>query len=257
MQKRVTHVKTRQVAAGGVIFRTGDPSTEVFVITEGEVSITLDDGFEIVLLKAGDLFGEAGVLEKRARAANATAVTAAGLLVTEADTFFHAFGMDNDRALSLVKLLCRRLRATSVRAAHGDGAGGHAMAGTAHAPILLLPDHARLASTFGMTAIDVAHLPFQVGNRFGAEDMAIASNRSCCLPARGDADLAAPHFEIIRRNGILGIRDLGSQYGTIVNGTVISRTSSASFVPLHPGANHVIAGRATSPFRFRVQVHGS
>ncbi len=249
-------MKTRHVAAGSVIFRTGDPSTEVYVITEGEVSIALDGGFEIVLLKAGDLFGESGVLEKRARAATATAVTATGLLVTEADTFFHAFGMDNDRALSLVKLLCRRLRATSVRAAHADAHGGQPMAGTEHAPILLLPDHARLATEFGMTAIDVAHLPFEVGNRFGGEALPLATNRSCCIPARSDAELAAPHFEIVRRNGLLGVHDLGSRYGTIVNGTVVSRTSSASFVPLHPGGNHVIAGRATSMFRFRVQVHG-
>jgi hypothetical protein len=249
-------MKTRQVAAGTVIFRTGDPSTEVYVITEGEVSIALDDGFEIVLLRSGDLFGESGVLERRPRAATATAVTATGLLVTEAATFAHAFGMDNERALSLVKLLCRRLRTTSVRAAHADGGGGQPMAGTDHAPILLLPDHPRLATEFAMTAIDVAHLPFQVGNRFGAEDLPLATNRSCNIPARGDAELAAPHFEITRRGGLVGVHDLGSRWGTIVNGTVISRTSSASFVPLHPGGNRVTAGRAASPFRFRVQVTG-
>ncbi len=256
-------MKTRQIPAGGVIFRTGDPSTEVFVITEGEVSIALEDGQEIVRLHPGDLFGESGVLEKRPRAATATAITPTGLLVTEAETFFHAFGMDNDRALSLVKLVCRRLRSTSVRLALADagsatGAGaGAGAAVTPHAPILLLPDHPRLATEFAMTVVDVAHLPFQVGNRFGTEDLPIATNRSCSIPARADAEFAAPHFEISRRGGLLGIHDMGSRCGTIVNGTLISRTSSASFVPLHPGGNTVIAGRAGSAFRFRVVVHGS
>jgi hypothetical protein len=250
-------MKTKQVAVGDVIFSIGDASHEVYIINEGDVSITLDDGFEIVRLHAGDLFGESGVLERRPRAANATALTACVLLVTEADTFLHAFGMENDHALALVKLLCRRLRTTSVRAAYADAAPVAGPPGDDPAPILLLPEHERLATEFGMTAIDVIHLPFQVGNRFGGEALPIASNRSCCIPARGDIDFAAPHFEITRRGGLLGVHDLGSRWGTIVNGTTISRTSSASFVPLHPGGNHVIAGRPMSAFRFRIQVAGT
>jgi hypothetical protein len=249
-------MKTRHYAANEVIFRVGDPSNAVFVITEGEVSISLPEGEEIVRLHAGDLFGESGVLEKRGRAANAIAMAPTSVVVTEADTFAHAFGMDNDRALALVKLLCRRLRAVSIRAAHCE-AQDLTVPGKEPPSILLMPEHERLATEFGMTPIEVVHVPFQVGNRIGAEDMALATNRSCNIPARMDTELSAPHFEIARRGGLLGIHDLGSRWGTIVNGTVISRTSSASFVPLHPGGNHVIAGRATSPFRFRVQVHGS
>ena len=96
--------------AGATIFRSGDPSTAVYVIEDGEVAITVNGGIEVARLHAGDLFGESGVLEARPRTATATATTATTVLVTGAETFFHAFGMDNDRALSLVKLLCARLR---------------------------------------------------------------------------------------------------------------------------------------------------
>jgi CRP-like cAMP-binding protein len=102
------------VPVGATIFRTGDASLAVYVIESGEVAITVNDGVEVVRLHPGELFGESGVLECRSRAATATAVIETTLLVTPADIFLHAFGMENDRALALVKLLC----STTRRAAH-------------------------------------------------------------------------------------------------------------------------------------------
>src|ERR1700722_4577896 len=120
---RTTPMQTIQVQAGATIFSSGDPSLAVYVIADGEVAITVDDaagGERVARLGAGELFGESGVLEGRRRAATATAVTATTLLVTEAEAFFHAFGMTDERALALVKLLCRRLRETSRRAVRSN-----------------------------------------------------------------------------------------------------------------------------------------
>ena len=199
------------------------------------------------------MFGESGVLEARARAATATAVTTTTLLVTEAELFKQAFGMDNDRALSLVKLLCARLRSTTLRVAKNEPAG-IAPAMAARAAIELLPAHARLTAEFAMKPLRVDFLPFQVGNRFGGETVPIASNRSFCIPARGDLELSAPHFEILRRGGVVGIRDLGSRDGTIVNGALLNRASLNPVAALHKGDNEVVAGRAKSPFRFLIRV---
>jgi CRP-like cAMP-binding protein len=242
------------VPAGATIFRAGEPSQGVFIIEDGEVAITVGgvgtvgDAVEVARLYPGELFGESGVLEVRSRSATATAVVATTLLVTPAEIFLHAFGMDNDRALALVKLLCRRLRSTTLRALQ------HPPVDTVPAAIRLLPDSERLANEYGMGPIDVRQLPFQVGNRYGGETLPIASNHTCCIPARGDTNLAAPHFEILRRDGRVGVRDLGTINGTIVNKTVITRASLNAFVPLHTGDNAVIAGRPDSPFRFRLVV---
>jgi CRP-like cAMP-binding protein len=235
-----------RVAAGATIFRAGDPSLGVFVIEDGEVAITVGDAIEVARLHPGELFGESGVLEARARSATATAMVATTLLVTSAETFLHAFGMDNDRALALVKLLCRRLRNTTLRATR------QITADSAPAIIRLLPDSERLATEYGMKPVDVRQLPFQVGNRYGGETLPIASNHTCCIPARGDTNLAAPHFEILRRDRCVGVRDLGTINGTSVNGTMITRRSLNAFVPLRTGDNSVIAGRPDSPFRFRL-----
>jgi CRP-like cAMP-binding protein len=241
--------------AGATIFHAGDPSTAVYVIEDGEVAITVSGGIEVARLHSGELFGESGVLEGRARAATATAVSATTLLVTEAETFFHAFGMDNDRALALVKLLCSRLRSTSLRSARSAAGDGAPSAGPA--AIQLLPDSEQLTRDYGMRPIEVRHLPFQVGNRYGGETLPIASNHACCIQAHGAAELGAPHFEILRRDGKVGVRDLGTIDGTLVNGSAITRTSQTTFVPLRRGDNAVVAGRAGSPFRFRVRVGGA
>lgn len=291
------------VPAGATIFRAGDPSVAVYVIEDGEVAITVDGGaegleagrIEVVRLHAGELFGESGVLEDRVRAATATAVAATTLLVTDAETFVRAFGMDNDRALALVKLLCRRLRDTTRRAARSDqpfrpdaadgaaddvskgaaqgaaqgvaqgAARGNAPAtaprhpaeGAEDAVIRLFPDRGRLVSEYHMAPVEVRHLPFRVSNRYGGETLPIASDRGCCIAAAGEPDLAAPHFEIVRLDGELGVRDLGSRFGTIVNGVAVTRASLERFIPLHAGANDVIAGRPNSPFRFRIQLRGA
>jgi CRP-like cAMP-binding protein len=246
------------VPAGTTIFSAGDPSHAVYLIEEGEVSITVTTGIEVARLHPGDLFGESGVLEARVRSATATALTATTLLVTEAETFVHAFGMDNDRALSLVKLLCRRLRSTNLRSVTpvSAGAGDHDPHALGHTTIRLLPASRCLSVEYGMKAVDILQLPFQVGNRFGGETLPISSSHAYAVPARGAMDLAAPHFEILRRSGRIGVHDLGTSQGTIVNGTTSIHSSTNSFVPLHPGDNEVIAGRATSGFRFRIQLSG-
>ena len=241
---------------GATIFSAGDPSTAVYVIEDGEVAIAVTGNIEVARLHAGELFGESGVLEARPRTATATAMTATTLLVTDGETFFHAFGMDNDRALSLVKLLCARLRNTTRRTALADPIDGlepdRRTAG--HAAIRLLPDSDRLTTECGMKAVDVSQLPFQVGNRFGGETTPVGSNRACVISAHGDIGLAAPHFEILRRDGRIGVRDMGTIAGTIVNGTAIGRASPDAFAPLRPGDNAVVAGRAGSPFRFRIYI---
>ena len=249
------------VPAGATVFRTGDPSLAVYVIEDGEVAISVGEApasIEVARLHAGALFGESGVLEFRARAATATAVTVTTLLVTDAETFVHAFGMENDRALSLVRLLCSRLRGANERVVKpGQATLAPAASAQAGASIQLLPDHERLISEYAMKPLGVRHLPFQVGNRFGGEIIPFGSNHCFCIPARGEIELAAPHFELLRRGGVLGVRDLGSRDGTIVNGVVLNRGSREPFVPLHKDDNEVIAGRPKSPFRFRVRVTGA
>jgi len=245
-----------QYAQGATIFAQGDPSAAVYVIEHGEVAISVGQGrdaVEVARLHAGDLFGESGVLEGRTRAATATALTPCTVLTTDAETFLHAFGLTNDRALVLLKLLCRRLRHTNRLAAGADMAPGMDTA-NALPRLRLMPLLHPAPGTPPPDPIAIEVLPFQVGNRFGGEVRPVGSNHCYAIAANGEADLAAPHFEVLRRDGRLGVRDLGTRYGTIVNGQVLTRASLDCFAALRPGNNEVIAGRPASPFRFRISV---
>lgn len=242
--------------AGARIFTTGDPSDAVYIIESGTVAITVGDGphrTEVARLGPGELFGESGVLEHRPRSACAIAITDCVLLTTPAEAFLSAFGMNNDRALALVKMLCCRLRDTTQRTA-AQGITAPAATAQADPLIWLAPGHELLTVTYGVTTIAVQQLPFQVGNRYGGETLAIASNHALTIQAHGRSELAAPHFEIMRRDGLVGIRDLGTAKGTIVNALLLNRTTMNVFAPLHAGDNQVIAGGADSPFRFRVRL---
>jgi CRP/FNR family transcriptional regulator, cyclic AMP receptor protein len=251
---------------GDFVFRAGEPSSAVYVIDHGEIAIRSGEGdaaIDIIRLHDGDLFGESGVLEGRTRSASAVAVVPTTLLETEASAFLKAFGVDNDKALSLLKLLCRRLRNTTrqVTDAHAD----HDAAAPAEdadrpgnalppARLHLIPDSERLFRLVGPETVEIGKFPFLVGNRYGGETSPISSDWSYCVPAATDTELSAPHFEILRRSGVFVVRDLSHRTGTIVNGTLLSRYSEESVVELNLGENSVIAGQVGSAFRFRLVV---
>lgn len=247
------------VAAGEAVYRAGEPSSAVYVVSHGEIAIRSgDDAVEIVRLHDGDLFGEAGVLENRPRSATAVALVQTTLLVTDAESFLKAFGIDNDRALSLLKLLCRRLRDTTRRATDAEreheADGDDTPAPVVHRRLTLVPDSQRLTELIGPDTIEIRKFPFLVGNRYGGETSPISTDQNFSVPAAADPEFSAPHFEILRRSGRFVVRDLSHRSGTIVNKTVLSRYCDDSVAELHPGDNQIIAGRLGSPFRFKLVV---
>jgi hypothetical protein len=92
------------------------------------------------------------------------------------------------------------------------------------------------------------------GNGFVGETLPTGSYHTCSISGWRAPNLAAPHVEILRRDGCIGVWSLGTSKGTIVNGTTIIRSSLNVFVPLMTADNSVIAGRADSPSRFRIQL---
>ncbi len=66
-------------AAGSVIFHAGDFSDRMYIVIEGVVRLT-QDGNEIDVMTAGDLFGEMGMVENRPRNGTVTAVTDCALM---------------------------------------------------------------------------------------------------------------------------------------------------------------------------------
>jgi CRP/FNR family transcriptional regulator, cyclic AMP receptor protein len=105
-------VETRQVKAGGVIFRQGDEAHELFVIKSGEVRIQLGNR-TIAELHANDIFGEMALIDSEPRSATAVAITDVELVPVSEKQFLFLVGQTPYFALKVMRVLAQRLRATN------------------------------------------------------------------------------------------------------------------------------------------------
>lgn len=98
---------------GQVVVRQGELGDCMYVIQEGEVEVIQRHGekeFCLSLLKAGDCFGEAAVLEKEVRPATVRAVGDAYILTLEKRTFLNRMHEDASFAFRIIKKMSRRIR---------------------------------------------------------------------------------------------------------------------------------------------------
>jgi CRP-like cAMP-binding protein len=104
----------RAYNAGDVIFREGDPGSEMFIIQSGKVEITkiLKSGEEksLVILGPGDFFGEMAVIDKEPRSANAIAKEVSRLIVLDEEVFEMHMQTNPKIVKKILKNLTSRLR---------------------------------------------------------------------------------------------------------------------------------------------------
>lgn len=246
------------VKAGDTIYKQDTVSDGAYVILEGRVEISHDSEgktHRIATLDAGALLGEVGAIEKTPRSVTARALTDAKLLFIDAKSFHKIFYDSNPLIRYIIETLANRLRASY------SGAGEHRghddafyaeqfskresfMIG-ADSPIMekLIP-----------TPIEIMSIPFTVSNSPNVADEVTMTQSELLLPLPDHPELSIPHFEILHRDGKLMVRDLGSNFGTIVNSHAISRYGNEGVATLNPGINRIVAGSSDSFIRFLVQV---
>jgi CRP/FNR family cyclic AMP-dependent transcriptional regulator len=103
---------------GMVLFREGEPGSEMYVIHEGTVRLTRGKGpMEKLLadLPAGEFFGEMAIVINRPRTATATVLEDARLLVLDATTFEAMVRKNAEIALRIIKKLAHRLEAANTQ----------------------------------------------------------------------------------------------------------------------------------------------
>jgi CRP/FNR family transcriptional regulator, cyclic AMP receptor protein len=119
----LSHARVEHHRAGKLIFAKGSPGRSMMAVLGGSVKISLPSlaGREIVLAinNAGDIFGEMALLDGSERTADATAMTECDLLVIDQRDFIPFLERRTDLCISLLRLLCRRLRQTNE---HVEGA---------------------------------------------------------------------------------------------------------------------------------------
>jgi CRP/FNR family transcriptional regulator, cyclic AMP receptor protein len=112
----------RTYNTGDIIFREGDPGTEMFIIQSGKVKITkvVKGGVEktLVILGPGDFFGEMAVIDKEPRSANAIAQEAAHLIVLDEEVFEMHMQTNPKIVKKILKNLTSRLRESNMQVAN-------------------------------------------------------------------------------------------------------------------------------------------
>jgi len=115
-QELLTLLQGRDVASGTALFRAGDKGDSMYLIQSGRVRIAVndEDGHEIVLaeLAQGDFFGEMALIDGKQRAAGATVIDAAHLLMLSRENFLRFINNNPGVALEMLSAVFQRLRHT-------------------------------------------------------------------------------------------------------------------------------------------------
>lgn len=99
---------------GQRLFERGDPGGTMYVVLNGliEISMVTEAGRKISLnlIGSGTCFGEISMFDNRDRTASAVALEAAELQPVSRATFFEAIKRSPELAITLMEILCERLR---------------------------------------------------------------------------------------------------------------------------------------------------
>jgi CRP-like cAMP-binding protein len=113
-------VHKREYRTGEPVFYQGDPGLGMYIVQEGEVSITIlgKDGEEreLALLSDGDFFGELALLDESTRSANAICKTDCTLIGFFRPDLFELIEKNNTLGIKIVlklaEIVAQRLRQT-------------------------------------------------------------------------------------------------------------------------------------------------
>ena len=103
------NVETRNVRAGDVIFREGQPANELFVIKSGHVRIQVGNR-AIAELSTDNIFGEMALIDSEPRSATAIAITDVELVPISEKQFLFLVSQTPYFALRVMRTLAQRLR---------------------------------------------------------------------------------------------------------------------------------------------------
>jgi CRP-like cAMP-binding protein len=100
----------QRLRKGEIVFRSGDPATQVFCVLTGSVEVEAS-GSGVVLnrLLPGEVFGEIGVIEGRSRTATVRAAEPCALLAIDQSDFLGMLLLHPAIGFRLVATLARRL----------------------------------------------------------------------------------------------------------------------------------------------------
>lgn len=117
LDRLVTYMRVVRHPMRTVLFRKGDPGTNMMMVRRGRIKICThsEDGKELVLnlINPAEVFGEMALLDGADRSADAVTLEDCELLVLERRDFIPFLLAHPEACLRLLNVLCQRVRRTS------------------------------------------------------------------------------------------------------------------------------------------------
>ena len=104
-----TMFEPRAFGDGEVVFREGDPATEVYAIVEGRMEVSLSDGWIVATLGAGQVVGEYGMFGPGKRTATVISKGPSRVLALDYQRFHRFLLAFPESSLALLRLTVERL----------------------------------------------------------------------------------------------------------------------------------------------------
>lgn len=241
----------QQFHARDIIFREGEVSDCAYVIVRGKVEILKHGSHgevQLAVLEPGATFGEMGLFEPRSpRSATARAVEDTHVDVISQQEFIDMVHQSPPRMMPIMETMVERLRATNSRVSSAEQAT--VILESEIDKVVLRPGSEAVEKSFKGIELPVGRLPVRIGG-YSVNDPTPAPAHGQFYIASDGPPLAISrqHFEIIIEEGGIFLVDLGSRFGTIVNGRHIGRGRGSYKQPLQKGDNEVRLGNVRSPY---------
>jgi hypothetical protein len=247
-------MRTRQFAAGDILWREGEPGGDAVLLESGTV-VLLDSHTAPPAVTAtygpGDVLGEVALIDERPRAHTARAQTSGQALLLGREEFPQALLSDPQTCLPFVLALLERLRRLEPRPpAVLPVAGGQAGPPTGWR-LCLWPLSRHTARLLPEEGLLIDRFPFRLGRAEEADEGHPPSLNDLWLVDKVPFTVSRNHLAFRVDGSRVLVWDCGSQLGTSVNEKKIGGPSLLTEVALEEGDNVIILGPASSPFKFR------
>ena len=257
------HRKT--FSPGDIIFRQGDKSEEAYWIVSGKVEISIETpaGPDVLTtLDEGEIFGEMGMIDDQPRSATARVVAPTEVDVIDVADFQQQIVRREDRLMRYLDALFDRLRTANalLRSQLGKrwaearlASGPPADRFHEEIPSLTILSTEASAGLYpeGLK-LKATRFPFRIGRRtddgyqFSPLDLPLQDQRPFVV--------GRSHCRIECKGGGYFVRDLGSLFGTIVNGVTIGSEHPSLTAALTPGENSITVGPEGSPHQYWIMI---
>jgi CRP-like cAMP-binding protein len=258
--------------AGDSIIVEGEYTSDAYIIERGSVEVYLAGPPERRLrtLRAGEIFGEMALITEQPRSASIRALEDVEVRVVHRDDFLVIWQHDPSALLPVLKVLCERVRTLTglveelsrhsvdfhqvaqVYLGGGDTSEESRARSLASTGATLEGITSVARTILGDRVVILDELPFRIGRATTPPDP--LGHNHLVIVDHEPFRVSRNHCMIARVDDRWFLVDRGSQWGTLVNGTLVGGAAHVGRVQLWAGPNDLtIGGRGTS-YRFRLTV---